>query len=291
VKGIRHAVLSALLVATTALSSLAAPPAPEPRAKAVPARGQQPPAGMEGPASKSSTPAVLTGPKDGKAPYMAELKVTGVTKGTAVFWDVCVKVKTADGQQVWVESADVQTRILKTEQAFIFAGPRGEYRVRCRLVKGEEGEDHFSAVELTAGAAPAPPIPPKPPDPPVPPKPPDPPPTPATENPFGAAPGLRIMVVFESGDDAKRPNGEYLVLRGAKFRDYLEANCVADGYRIVDKDSKVTDPSAWYATGLKRTDRKSLPWLYVGKEASGLSVPLPKDPDETIKVIDKFLGK
>lgn len=237
----------------------------------------------------------LIGPKDNKAKYLAELHVTGVPKGTSIWWDVLIKVKTEGGVQVYVEAADVQSRIVKTEQAFIFSGPVGSYKVRCRLTKADDNTELIWEGELTGAVAPIPPTPPTPPIPPGPtPKPPEPPTPPdpnKVDNPFGAAPGLRIMVVFESMDDAKRPLGEYLILRGAKFREYLDANCVADGYRIVDQNAKSTDPTAWYAVGLKRTDRKSLPWLYIGKEASGYSGPLPKDSDETIKIIDKFLGK
>lgn len=284
-KGYRYATALGLPLALAALVG-AAPPeqlAPAPRAVSVAARLQPAPK-LEGAAAAP----VLGGPK--QAPYLIELNVSGVPKGTAVLWDVTYKVTTSGGATVYVEAADIQSRTIKSEQAFIFAGPKGQYKVRCRLVKGEDSADLFWTGELTAGVAPTPPAPdPKPPGPTPDPKPPE----PATPNPFGAAPGLRVMVVTESADDSKLPVGQYLVVRGKLFRDYVDTNAKGKYLLGVDKDTKFSDEAdmAPYKTAMGLKDRTKLPWLYAGKEAAGLSMPLPATPEETIKAIDKFLGK
>jgi hypothetical protein len=187
------------------------------------------------------------------------------------------------------------SEFLKDPRAFVLpvrgrAPGRYEFTAVGASKTGEQADRKFAVVVGKAPPGPNPPGP-TPPDPPGP-KPPTPdPPSPSVENPFGAAPGLRVMIVYESADESRMPAGQFLVLRGAKFRDYLDANCAPDGYRILDKDVKFQDPGTPWEAAMKRADRKSLPWLYAGKEASGLSAPLPADPDATIAAVNKFLGK
>jgi len=111
-------------------------------------------------------------------------------------------------------------------------------------------------------------------------------------NPFGGQPGLRVMIVYESSTVKNLPVGQYLTINGAAFREFVDKNCVADGYRILDPDVKIVDDaSALWGNALKRTDRKSLPWLYVGKEGAGYSGPLGADVAGTIAIINKVMGK
>ncbi len=164
------------------------------------------------------------------------------------------------------------------ERRFIFqASKPGTYSV----VFWTKGEVDGTVCTITVGGAPVPPGPdPKPPVPPEP-KP------PAAENPFGAMPGLRVLIVYESEKERDLPVDQYLVLRGAKFRDYLDSKCVADGYRMFDQNVK---GDGWFRKAIDRTDRKSLPWIYIGKEAAGYSGPLPADVDATTALIAKYAG-
>lgn len=160
--------------------------------------------------------------------------------------------------------------------------PAKRYRFTAVAANGK-GEQSRADFVIPIGDAPVPPGP-------VPPGPT--PPAPVTDpNPFGAMPGLRVMIVTESSDNTKLPVGQFLTLQGKKFRDYVDANCASDGYRFLDQNVKFTDGGEPWKTAMSRTDRKSLPWLYVGKEAAGLSAPLPADADATIAAINKFLGK
>ena len=110
-------------------------------------------------------------------------------------------------------------------------------------------------------------------------------------NPFGGQPGLRVMIVYESSDVKKLPVGQYLTIHGTKFREYLDANCVKDGYRMFDPQQIIADDSELWRTAMTRDDRKQLPWLYVGKEGTGYSGPLSVDPESNMAIIDKVSGK
>lgn len=98
------------------------------------------------PKAASADAPELNGPKE--APYLIEVKVSGVPKGTAILWDLYWKDSRTG---LFYSEGKAQTRILKTEQSFIFAGPSGEYRVRCRLVKGEDSSELRWEGKLTAG--------------------------------------------------------------------------------------------------------------------------------------------
>lgn len=110
-------------------------------------------------------------------------------------------------------------------------------------------------------------------------------------NPFGGQPGLRVMIVFESGTVKDLPLGKFITIHGRKFRDYLDANCVKDGYRMFDPDVQFADDAPLWRDAMKRSDRKTLPWLYVGKEGAGYSGPLGADPEANMAIIAKVAGK
>lgn len=102
----------------------------------------------------------LDGPKTGT--YLIELRAKSVPKGSAILWDVGYRITTISGVPAYVDSTDVQIRIIKSEQALIFSGPKGFYRVKCRLVKGEDSSEVLWEGELTGGVAPPIPVPPGP---------------------------------------------------------------------------------------------------------------------------------
>lgn len=100
--------------------------------------------------SQETAPALVGGDT---ALYMVEIKITNAPKGSAILWDLYVK--DANTGQFYAEGA-AQTRIIRTEQVFIFAGPAGTYRVKCRLVKGEDVIQLVWEGQLTGNIVPVP---------------------------------------------------------------------------------------------------------------------------------------
>jgi hypothetical protein len=119
-----------------------------------------------------------------------------------------------------------------------------QYKIRVRLVKGEDVSQLEKVFTLTGGVVPKPIDPkvdPKPVDPKVDPKPVDPP-TPSTA-PIPDA-GFRVLMVYQDKDKTKMSASQRLVLSGAEVRDYLASHCVVGPdmqtkeYRIWDVDVK-----------------------------------------------------
>jgi hypothetical protein len=125
---------------------------------------------------------------------------------------------------------------------------------------------------------------------------PTPPPEPRPENPFGAMPGLRVLIVYETAETAKLPREQQQILHGGKTRMYLDGKCAVgpDGktkeYRIFDKDVDAAGEAAHWGAALNRADRTALPWVYIGKESSGFSGPLPATPDAFLALLKKYAG-
>ncbi len=145
--------------------------------------------------------------------YYVELKVKNVAKGTAIIWDSFPEDK-------------AETRIIKVEQAYILTGPPGEYRVKVRLVKGEDVTELKWVGKLAGGVTPPQP----PPD--INPKPVDPPdikPVPVTS--------FRVFLVYESADSLS--TSDRAVIYGKVVEDWLTANCTGGkaGWRRRDKDA------------------------------------------------------
>lgn len=176
---------------------------------------------------KTETPGVVTaapvieGAKTD--PYLVELKVKNVPRGTGIVWDVFPL-------DTKVSRATVRKRIVKTEQAVLIAGPKGEYEVLCRLVSidaktGDTNIDELPVtVTITAGS----------PDPkpgPGPNPPPDPTPDPERK-------GVSYQIVWvEETDEAAAGRGAIWTSKA------LAARMKEHGHslRIADKDNKAPD--------------------------------------------------
>jgi hypothetical protein len=219
----------------------------------------------------ASDPPQIVGPERIDPYKVVRLSVTGLDGKAGVLW----KVEGADPKAV----VDYGYGGNRKRRDVEFVAPPGEYTVSLTVVTiGSDGTPQLDELtkRVTIGKA----------EPPVPPVPP----TPVADNPFGALPGLHVLIVYETADAAKLPSGQFLILQGKKTRDYLDGKCAADGYRILDKDVK---PAAdeWWVKGMKRGDHaKQLPWVYVGKENTGYSGPLPADPDAFITLLAKYAG-
>lgn len=214
------------------LGLCAADPAPDPRPARAAAKLGNPAAAQ----AEAEAP-VLVGVKS--APWLLELKVRGVPKGTAIIWDVFPEDKAT-------------TRIVKAEQALLVAGPAGEYRVKCRLIRGEDVTELRDVVTLTGGApAPGPE-----------PKPPAPKPDPASPT------AAKVVVVVVEETAARTPaQGKALFDRG--FRDWLKAG--GHELELLDRD----DPAAKAAGYLPYADQAGLPAVLVfDAAATGPALPL-----------------
>lgn len=117
---------------------------------------------------------------------------------------------------------------------------------------------------------------------------PNPPPGPDPDQPAPIdLPGLRVLIVYESADVSRLTIGQIEILRGKKMADFLNANCVKDGWRVLDKDAKFTNPDHHWAKALKR-DRTALPWIIVSNGKTGFEGPLTETADQAIELIEKY---
>ena len=137
-------------------------------------------------------------------------------------------------------------------------------------------------IDVDAGQGPIPP-----------PKPPDPKPDPVDPSAPIPAPGLRVLIVYESADLAKYTPAQNGILFSAKAREYLNAACVVGPdnktreYRIWDKDTATDGESKLWQDAMKR-DRKSVPWVIVSNGKTGYEGPLPANTDEFLTLVKRF---
>lgn len=141
---------------------------------------------------------------------------------------------------------------------------------------------------------------------PVPPEPPGPdpkPPVPPTPDPNQPAPipepGFRVLIRYQDTDLINYTAGQRAAIQSSKeIRDYLESHCVAGPsangwkeYRIYDDDvkDKMSGESTIWQNAMKRP-AKSLPWLVISDGKTGYEGELPKDFDETMKLLKKYGG-
>lgn len=100
------------------------------------------------------------------------------------------------------------------------------------------------------------------------------------------AEGLRVGIIYESADKARYTPKQLAVMASAELREYMRAKTVE--YRIIDKDTPITDSPLWKAV-LDRP-RTDLPWLVISNGKTGFEGPLPKDmtPEQAKALIAKY---
>lgn len=145
-------------------------------------------------------------------------------------------------------------------------------------------------IDVVVGKLPGP----TPPDPPPPdPKPPEP--QPKDDAPF-AAPGLAVLIVYESAELARLPRGQYAALYAKSVRDALRADCHKDdgnrdgAWRVWDKDDDPKEESKMWQDAMK-VERKSVPWVVISNGKTGFSGPLPDAPEKLIDLVQKYKPK
>lgn len=197
---------------------------------------------------------------------------------------------TSDASNVQVEASDAQRVPVEfrslADGRYIFDKP-GRAWVEITAIDFEKNIFARKTVVVDVGSPP--PAPPTPPAPtPVPPGPmPPTPPTPSVAPIEG--PGLRVLMVVESGEALDLQTQD--VLYGRKVRDFMTANCIkVDGvpdWRIVDPDTQYTDREQRFAKALQRP-RTSVPWLIISNGVTGYEGPFPGGPDATLALIQSF---
>lgn len=190
---------------------------------------------------------------------MARLQADGAPVGSAIVWDV--------DKEDLVDIEEMGSR-------FIFTGPPGVYKVKCRALSVQDGRTIVQTVRVTVTVTgksdpiPPPPVPPNPG-----PTPPPPPPVPVVVK------TLWILVVEETGEASSE--------RGAFFGDKdLQARVRDKGhrYRVTDKDVRDAkgnvpkDLAPW----LEKAKGKKLPQLFLISQDGdvlyeGNMVATPKD--------------
>jgi hypothetical protein len=227
------------------------------------------------------------------APYrLVRVRATGVHAKSNVKWSVTAADPT---NQPRIDYAPDHG--LKSHEP-VFVAPPGVYKVALRVIYVDAAgvPDLDEAESVVTIGPPAPPVPPLPP---VPPGPNPPGPTPPA--PPIPKPGLRVLIVEETGERAKLSAGQREVIFGGTVRDYLRTHCVTDpqnpdgAFRIWDKDvNSAGDPdNVVWRSAMIRPRPGPLPWVVISNGTTGYEGPLPADTtgEKFIAMLKQYEGK
>ena len=200
------------------------------------------------------------------------------TNGKKVIW----RVTKSSGVQILPQYGPMTT--LPSSLLLIKTKIPGVYELEATTAAGDELAQAVCLV--TVGNAPPPG-----------PNPPGPTPPGPGPDPFNPPPipgdGLRVLIVYESGDTL--PVGQHSILYGKTVRDYLNATCPVgpDGktreWRIYDKDVDTTGESKLWQDALKRP-HPSIPWIVISNGKTGFEGPLPATVDATLELLKKYVA-
>lgn len=247
-----------------------------------------------------SSAALLAGDKDltikgetSVGPYrLVRLKAENVPEKAGVLWKV-TPLRNDPKNPVTVDWASK-----KNVREVVWVAPPGTYTVSLSVgVLDKDGNtvlDGAEAVVVVSSPTPPTPTPPSPTPPgPQPPGPVPPGPTPDPAAPFAGLTGLRVLVVYESGDLSKLSAAQQGAIYARSVRDYLNAKCPVgpDGktreWRMYDADADLSGEAKTWQDALK-LPRTGLPWVYVGNGTAGYSGPLPADADAMLALLKKY---
>lgn len=241
-------------------------------------RFPDPPAPAPSPMPAPGTPTKLPGDVwyvvESDTPLLVFDVPTGVVKVTREDGPLKVKGKFVDG-------AGVQTKTFRGPHVYtIEATHAGKVEVLFLPVGAKDASEAArKTLEVTEPEDCEKPKPPKPPTP-----------EPDAKAPI-PGPGLKVLIVYETGKTLPPQQGS--ILDGKRVRDYLDANCVVgpDGktreYRIWDQGADTVGESARWQDAMKRT-RTGVPWVVISNEKSGFEGPLPSTPDAFLELIKKY---
>ena len=165
----------------------------------------------------------------------------------------------------------------------------GTGRVELLVVKeGAKSPADVFRQHIDANTGPLPPPVPPGPTPPVPPDPPKPDPAPIP------APGLRVLIVYETADLAKLTAGQRAILYSAKVRAHLDSVCVKGPdartaeWRLWDQNVDASGESVLWQNAMKRA-RASLPWVVISNPGKGgYEGPLPDGTEAFLTLVKKY---
>lgn len=213
--------------------------------------------------------------------------ITAITRGSSVKWKIIDGPET-DDRLLWLPpGADSHT--------VRFSGPRpGVYTLQAATSLNNEVETGY--VLVTNGVGPIPPVP-TPPGP-TPPGPGPTPPGPTPPSPPSPTPGqgLRVLIIEESQDRQKLPKEQLAIFTNTAIRQYMASHGAkptaedkSPALLILDQNADVSKYPAAYQE-LFRKPRGSLPYVYIGNGKTGTEGPLPKNPEEALKLLQQFGG-
>lgn len=165
---------------------------------------------------------------------------------------------------------------------FLATSP-GRYGVVLTGQVPSDGLDPFGEAShpvmvgtLPPGPTPVPPGP-------TPPTPPEPP-TPDVKPPFPAE-GLSVLMVYDALTQNDIPAGQRAILFGQSVRDLLDS--VADDYRIFPESTDVTEAEETWKAAMA-VPRESEPWIVISNGKTGISTPLPANPEALADLLDQY---
>jgi hypothetical protein len=262
---------------------------------------------------------VIVAPAETKVYKPVRLALSNATKATQARWKI-------NPEPAWQEISQLKTgadgQVIEP-YGLRFTGAPGIYKIAVLYVDfdaklfGELDTD----VRIVGDVAPIPPGP-TPPGP-TPPGPTPPGPVPPSPAPI-PAPGFRVLMVYETGDQTNYTIGEINTLYSKEVRDYLNAKCVVEGqtkgYRIYDKDVVLTGEGDVWKNAVARAkqkmaewkpvtrrevvydgltpnitvhtvgDHQAMPWLVISDGVRGWEGPMPDRYEDAFAKIKEFGG-
>lgn len=137
-----------------------------------------------------------------------------------------------------------------------------------------------TSVTFSWGALPPAP-PPTPPTPPIPP-------TPIADQ------GLRVLILYESGEISKYPPAQIKIIYDQALRTFLDQTTVMgeDGktheYRIWDEHTPLVSVAQRWKDAMARA-HPQMPWIVISNGVTGYEGPLPANTTDTIALIQKYV--
>lgn len=116
--------------------------------------------------------------------------------------------------------------------------------------------------------------------------------TPDTPPPIDG-PGLRMMIVYETGNLPLYPSAQRSAMFSQKVRDYLRPKLYKDDNTYpalwtVDKDSPPLRVPDWVKTTLDKYKGQTLPYLIVSNGKTGYTGPVPENTDKLLELLKKY---
>lgn len=101
--------------------------------------------------------------------------------------------------------------------------------------------------------------------------------------------GMRVLVTFPEATRDQLPAGQKALLQSPTLRDYLDANCVKDGWRIWKDDTDPKNESEVWQKLMGFAKGKG-GWVVAGNGKRGVNQALPADEKALTGLLDPLRG-